>query len=141
MQDAGNEALQQGRKLKRKHLIESAVAKYTEGLSILAAAEGKPEPALLCALCSNRAFAESLLGNWRNSLESALWAIRADSTHLKSFYRAARAAKELRRWQQGQTLCANGLEIEADARELLDIQEVRRHVVSFTPPSHVAHYA
>ena len=120
--------MQQGRKVKRKHLIESAVAKYSEGLSILASAAGKPDPALLCALCSNRALAESLLGNWRNSLDSALWAIRADSTHLKSYYRAARAAQELKRWQQGQTLCAKGLEIEPDAAELLGIQEVRRDI-------------
>jgi tetratricopeptide (TPR) repeat protein len=124
VQEAGNDHLKRGRSTKNKAVIEVAITKYSEGLAILSAAGGKSDPQLLCALCSNRAFAESLLGNWRNAFDSAMWAIRVDSTHLKSYFRAASAAQKLRRWNQALKLCSKGLELDPGAEEFLEIQKV-----------------
>jgi tetratricopeptide (TPR) repeat protein len=123
-QEAGNEHLKRGRSTRSKAVIGVAISKYSEGLAILSAARGKPDPQLLCGLCSNRAFAESLLGNWRNALESALWAVRIDSTHLKSYFRAATAAQKLHRWKQALALCSKGLELDPGAEEFQKIQKV-----------------
>ena len=133
MQESGNALLKQGRKLGRKLLIKQAVAKYTEGLSLLHASDtagtAPKNPAaakaVRTALYSNRAFAESLLCNWRNALESARWAIKTDASHFKSHYRAAQAAAQLKQWPLALELCKRGLALDAAAPELTDIQEVR----------------
>jgi tetratricopeptide (TPR) repeat protein len=127
--------LKQGRRVGKKLVIGQAVEKYTEGLNILQKAQLSPKP-LLTALYSNRAFAESILGNWRNALDSANWAIRTDGSHLKSYFRAAKAAQELKRWTDALELCARALNIEPTAQELLDIHKVRRCVL---PSSAVGH--
>jgi tetratricopeptide (TPR) repeat protein len=127
VQEAGNTLLQQGRKIGKRHVIKQASDKYSEGLSILHAAGATyAVPAQLrTALYSNRAFAESLIGNWRNALDSARWAIRTDRSHLKSYFRAAQAAQQLKRWSDALEVCKRGLEVEPGAAELLKIQQVQ----------------
>ena len=127
MQEAGNDLLKQGRQLRKKLVISQAVDKYSEGLAMIAAdRHGTPASAgLRVALYSNRAFAEGLLGNWRNALDSAQWALKADPQHLKSYFRAAQAAQKLKRWQLTEQLCQQGLAVMPGSAELQDILQVR----------------
>ena len=57
-------------------------------------------------------------------MQSARAAIRTDSTHFKSYLRAAKAAARLREWPLVLQLCATGLALEADSAELLSLQRV-----------------
>ena len=110
-------------------MISQAVDKYSEGLNILHAALLRPK-SLTTALYSNRAFAEALLGNWRNSFESARWALKTDAQHIKSYIRAAKAAQQLKRWPHALEVCGWGLKVEPNAPELLAIQQVRLLAIS-----------
>jgi hypothetical protein len=109
--------LKQGQKQRLHRLIRQASDKYSEGLAILHEATSDAH-ALKCALHSNSALAQGLLGNFRNSLDAARCAIKCDAQHLKSYFRAAQAAVKLKRWAEGQELCESGLKVEVGAPEL-----------------------
>jgi len=124
-QEAGNRSLKQGVTIHKKLMIREAVKQYGEGLAFLeAAGDVEGAAATRCALHSNRAHASGLLGNWRNALNDALAALKANPAHIKSHIRAANAARQLRSWREAVTLCERGLEAEPGAPELLKTSKV-----------------
>jgi len=99
----GNKKLQMGLKVKNKILLREAVDCYTKGL-----AEKGSDAALNSILLSNRAHAESLLGNWRKTLQDGIDATKLDATNTKAYFRAARAALKLGEFMLCQELCVAG---------------------------------
>ena len=106
-------------------LLRQAVDKYSEGLGALLGHETDANAKLRCALLSNRAQAHTQLDNWRNALDSAEDAIKADPTHLKSFMRAANAAVHVKEWEKVEKCCKEGLKVKPGDPELIRIREVR----------------
>eukprot|EP00892_Ulva_mutabilis_P003530 jgi/Ulvmu1/1549/UM110_0012.1 len=120
--NTGNNLIRQGKQRRAQRLLRTAIEKYAEGLGHLNHAHSN-DTALRCALQSNQAQAHALLGNWRNSLQSARAAIQTDSKHFKSYMRAATAAARLREWRLLVELCSDGLALEPDSPELLSLQK------------------
>ncbi|KAF5838388.1 hypothetical protein DUNSADRAFT_2924 [Dunaliella salina] len=99
----GNKKLQMGLKVRNKVLLREAVDCYTKGL-----AEKGNDPVLNSILLSNRAHAESLLGNWRKTLQDSIDATKLEAKNTKAYFRAARAALKLGDFMLCQELCVAG---------------------------------
>lgn len=144
----GNSHLAMGQKLKKRFYIKEAIRQYN-----LALAEPFEDPVLRAVLHSNRAQAESLIGNWGNALRDATTALRFDPTNVKvcarrgvgwggvccpsrcrgwyivqhhpptlpqAYFRGARAANKVEKYEQALQLVHDGLQHQPDAPELLE---------------------
>lgn len=85
-QDMGNSHLAMGQKLKKAFYMRESIRQYNTAL-----AEPFDNPSLRSILHSNRAQAESLLGNWGNALRDATTALRFDPDNLKVVFTVIRA--------------------------------------------------
>jgi hypothetical protein len=116
--DQGNRALKTGLEQRKKFFLRQAIEQYTEGLDLNCA-----DAKLHSLLFSNRAHVNLLLGNFGNALLDAKDAIRFDSGNIKAHYRAAKAALNLRKYDECRKLCAAGLEVTPDNAELKTIRK------------------
>lgn len=83
----GNSHLAMGQKLKKAFYMREAIRQYNTAL-----AEPFENATLRAVLHSNRAQAESLLGNWGNALRDATAALRFDPDNLKVLNRCHHSA-------------------------------------------------
>ncbi|KAL4450020.1 hypothetical protein ABPG77_010689 [Micractinium sp. CCAP 211/92] len=113
----GNDALKAGLRHKKKFYLRQAIEQYGKGLEVMC-----EDAALNSILCSNRAHVNLLLGNFRNAYQDGLAALRHNDQNIKAFYRAAKGAMGLRKYDRCIELCEQGLAIEADNRELKDMK-------------------
>ncbi|GAB4818948.1 hypothetical protein N2152v2_005994 [Parachlorella kessleri] len=116
--DQGNKALQTGLQHKKKFYLREAIDKYSEGLALQC---GDAE--LNSVLNSNRAHVNLLLGNFRNALLDGLAAAKANPSNVKAYYRAAKAALGLRKYDQCEELCSKGLALDPANKELQKYRE------------------
>ncbi len=78
VQEQGNKALKTGLDAKKRFYLREAIKQYTEGLNLAC-----PDAELNSVLYANRAHINLLLGNFRNALQDALAAAKANPTNLK----------------------------------------------------------
>lgn len=78
MQEQGNRALKTGLQQKKKFYLRQAIEQYTLGLELQCS-----NATLVAQLYGNRAHVSLLLGNYRNALEDARAALKADPTFVK----------------------------------------------------------
>jgi hypothetical protein len=123
MQSTGNDLLKAASTKKVTRLLRQALDKYTEGLKYLFDG-GSSNVQLRVALLSNSAQAHMLLENWRNALKCAVAAITFDPQHFKSYLRGADSAFRLKEWQKLEFLCEEGLKLEPEDKELMQLQQV-----------------
>eukprot|EP00884_Botryococcus_braunii_P014826 jgi/Botrbrau1/23344/Bobra.0051s0004.1 len=116
----GNEQLTNALKLakNRKFYIRKAVETYSKGIAVSSADKG-----VVSILHSNRAQAQLKLENYRAALHDCLKAISADRGNIKAYFRGAQAAFKLQNLEGAIKLCNDGLEVEAEAPELLKLKE------------------
>lgn len=114
----GNDALKAGLRHKKKFYLRQAIEQYGKGLEVQCS-----DAALNSILCSNRAHVNLLLGNLRNAYQDGLAALRHNDKNIKAFYRAAKGALGLRKYDRCIELCEQGLRLEPDNRELKDISQ------------------
>ncbi|KAI3438195.1 hypothetical protein D9Q98_000632 [Chlorella vulgaris] len=112
----GNDALKAGLRNKKKFYLRQAIEQYDKGLQVQCA-----DAALNSILCSNRAHVNLLLGNFRNAYQDGLAALRHNDGNVKAFYRAAKGALGLRKYDRCMELCAQGLHVDPGSSELKDI--------------------
>lgn len=116
--DQGNRALKTGLEQRKKFFLRQAIEQYTEGLHLQCA-----DAKLHSLLFSNRSHVNLLLGNFGNALLDAKDAIRFDPGNIKAYYRAAKSALNLRKYDECRKLCAAGLEVDPDNAELATIRK------------------
>jgi tetratricopeptide (TPR) repeat protein len=80
--DQGNKKLETANKFKKTLYYKEAMEFYTKGIAIRCA-----DAELNCALHSNRAHVQLVLGNWRHAYNDARRAIEYSPGHLKSYFR------------------------------------------------------
>uniref|UniRef100_A0A383V5T9 Cns1/TTC4 wheel domain-containing protein n=1 Tax=Tetradesmus obliquus TaxID=3088 RepID=A0A383V5T9_TETOB len=114
----GNNKLRVGLKSKNRLLLREAVEAYTKGLALKCS-----DTQLNLALHNNRAHVHSLLGNWRSALQDSLAALQLEPASIKAVFRGARAALKLGQWDVCGQLLQQGLALEPEAAELLQIQQ------------------
>ncbi|WIA28095.1 hypothetical protein OEZ86_010677 [Tetradesmus obliquus] len=115
----GNNKLRVGLKSKNRLLLREAVEAYTKGLALKCS-----DTQLNLALHNNRAHVHSLLGNWRSALQDSQAALQLEPASIKAVFRGARAALKLGQWDVCGQLLQQGLALEPEAAELLQIQQV-----------------
>ncbi|KAI7844146.1 hypothetical protein COHA_002281 [Chlorella ohadii] len=113
----GNSALKTGLQAKKKFYLRQAIEQYDKGLEV-----GCGDAALNSVLCSNRAHVQLLLGNFRNAYQDGLAALRHNEQNIKAYYRAAKGALGLRKYDRCVELCEAGLNLEPGNRELADMR-------------------
>eukprot|EP00879_Flechtneria_rotunda_P026899 GHRR01028743.1.p1 GENE.GHRR01028743.1~~GHRR01028743.1.p1 ORF type:complete len:282 (+),score=86.70 GHRR01028743.1:112-957(+) len=114
----GNNKLRIGLKAKNRLLLREAVDCYDKGLALKCT-----DSQINLALYNNRAHVDSLLGNWRSAFNDSQSALAIDPHNIKALFRGARAAMKLGEWGTCDQLLAAGLQVEAGAQELLQIQQ------------------
>lgn len=114
----GNNKLRVGLKSKNRLLLREAVEAYTKGLALKCS-----DTQLNLALHNNRAHVHSLLGNWRSALQDSQAALQLEPASIKAVFRGARAALKLGQWDVCGQLLQQGLALEPEAAELLQIQQ------------------
>ncbi|KAL6779418.1 CNS1 [Auxenochlorella protothecoides x Auxenochlorella symbiontica] len=116
--EQGNRALKTGLQQKKKFYLRQAIEQYTLGLELQCS-----NATLVAQLYGNRAHVSLLLGNYRNALEDARAALKADPTFVKAYWRGAKAAAGLRRWEECRYLCEEGLGLDADNADLARLRQ------------------
>lgn len=106
----GNEALKYKQ---NKIYVRKAVQQYT-----LALMEKVEDLSLNSVVHSNRAHAALLLGNFRKALEDAQVSVKLDPANVKAWFRAAKSAYGLDKFDECVAFCLGGLKLEGGNREL-----------------------
>ncbi|PSC72268.1 tetratricopeptide repeat 4-like protein [Micractinium conductrix] len=113
----GNDALKAGMRHKKKFYLRQAIDQYDKGLDVQCSDAG-----VNSILCANRAHVNLLLGNFRNAYHDGLAALRHNDQNIKAYYRAAKGAMGLRKYDRCMELCSAGLAVEAGNKDLVDIK-------------------
>jgi hypothetical protein len=96
-----------------------AIYAYTEGLD-----QGCKDRKLNAQLYSNRSLANFLLENYGKGLADAQRAILMDETFVKPYYRGAKCAEKIRKYEIAKSLISKGLEITTDATQIAEFNAV-----------------
>ena len=113
--------------MKYKHNLmyaRYAVEHYTTGILVACDDAG-----LNSILHSNRAYAGLLLKNYRKAYEDGVKAVELDARNVKGWYRAAKAALSLEKFEECARLCVAGLDVESMNRDMkVLLREAKRGV-------------
>lgn len=122
--DQGNKALQTGLKQRKKFYVRQAIEQYTEGIKL-----EFNDASLRSTLYSNRAQANLVLGNLRNAMLDGKEAIEEDQNNVKAYFRTAKAALGLSKFETCEELCdlalaLNSLKLSpADQSDFLSLKQ------------------
>eukprot|EP00798_Chlamydomonas_sp_ICE-L_P019966 gene19966-26676_t len=108
----GNNKLKQGLKVDNKVLLREAITFYGKGIALRCS-----DMKINSQLFSNRSHVQGLLCNWGKSLDDALIAQKADASNIKSYFRGAKAAMKLKRWERSLHQCEEGKKLDPEAPE------------------------
>ena len=117
LKDEGNKALRIGD-------ITQALSAYSAGIELASVDPREVSPKLVSQLFSNRAAVKLQVGDFEGALSDSKDAIKHDSSNLKGFYRAAKAALNLELFKESYDLCELGLNLDSRNRDLRDILTV-----------------
>ena len=99
----------------KRNFAFSAIRSYTEAIEV------KCDNATLNAqLWSNRSMANFLLGNYGHALTDAMTAVKCDAKYAKAYFRAAKAAHNIKKWEIGKSFCKKGIALEG----IIDTQKM-----------------
>jgi tetratricopeptide (TPR) repeat protein len=105
----GNHFLKRG-----PRYYKEAIAHYTEAIQA-----GGKDDAKNAIYYSNRAAVELLRKNYGKVVEDCTKAMQLNPSHIKAYFRCARAQAGLHKWQLCVDVCEAGLKIEASNKEIL----------------------
>lgn len=94
---------------RRENLARTACHAYTDALE----AKGKDKK-LSCTIYANRSLAQFIIGNYGHGLEDAQRAVILDPTYVKAYYRAAKCAERVRKYDMCVKMLDHGLEVIAE---------------------------
>lgn len=102
--DQGNKKLEIANKTRNTFNFQEAIGFYTKGI-----AEKCSDAKLNSQLYANRAHVQLILDNCRHAYNDARRAVEFDPSNLKAYFRAAKAALQLKQFAACRTVCERGL--------------------------------
>ena len=116
--EMGNRALKTGISQRKKFYLRQAIEQYTQGIDLRC-----NDTDLNSTLYANRAHVNLLLGNDRNAILDGKDAARYNPQNVKAYFRAAKGALKLDYYDECIDLCQQGLLIEPENVELMQMRK------------------